>query len=92
MAGFGRDDARPDNGAGFRRMYSFAFQPLLSSLLSTVANMDFAYEREREKLSAATTDVNLRALERLKARHDEQREPYIRQMAILHDRIQQGAH
>lgn len=93
MTDFGRDDARPDNNASFRRMDSPVFQPLLQSLLSTLANMEFVYELEREKLSA-TTDVNLkiRMLEKLKAQHREGREPYIRQLAILQNRIQQSAH
>jgi hypothetical protein len=94
MANFWRDDTRSDIKAGYARMYSPALQPLSQSLLATVANMDFAYEREREKLSATTNDRHLtvRMLEKLAAQHRERREPYIRQLAILQDRIQRGWH
>jgi hypothetical protein len=94
MANFRHDDARSDDKAGFPRTYSPALQPLFQSLLATLANMDLAYERECEKLSATTTDLNLkiRVLEKLKARHRQQREPYIQQLAILQDRIQCGWH
>jgi hypothetical protein len=62
---------------------------LLQSLLSTLADIDFDYEVEREKVSNTARDTNLkiRALEKLKARHRERREPYIRQLALLQQRM-----
>jgi hypothetical protein len=71
------------------RLYSPDLQPLLQSLLATLGNMDFEHEREREKLSASAGDADLkmRALEKLKRQHRERREPYIRQLAILQERI-----
>jgi hypothetical protein len=74
------------------RMYSPTLQPLLQSLLATVANMDFEYERERDRLSASARNANLkvRVLEKLKRQHREQREPYIQQLAILQERMRSG--
>ncbi|WP_147023461.1 hypothetical protein [Microvirga aerophila] len=76
------------------RMYSPALQPLFQSLLSTLADLNLAYDRDREKLSESMKDANLRtrALEKLKQQHHERREPYLQQLAILQDRIQRGWH
>jgi hypothetical protein len=84
---FHKDD--PNNGAHHPRIYSPAFQPLLQSLLATLADLDFDYEKEREKLSNASPDTNIkiRALEKLKNRHRERRDPYIQQLAILQKRM-----
>jgi hypothetical protein len=62
---------------------------LLQSLLATLADLDFNYEKEREKLSTTSPDNNIkiRALEKLKNRHRERREPYIQQLAILQKRM-----
>lgn len=71
------------------KMYSPNLKPLLQSLLATLADIDFEYEREREKINNTHSDVNLKIklLEKLKARHRERREPYIRQLAKLQERI-----
>jgi hypothetical protein len=73
-------------------MYSPSLQPLLQSLLATLANIDFEYERERERLSDRTMDMALKArvLEKLKRQHHERREPYVQQLCVLQDRIRQG--
>ena len=78
-----------NNGAQSPRIYSPAFQPLLQSLLATLADLDFDYEQEREKLSSTSPDttVKSRALEKLKNRHRERREPYIQQLTILQKRM-----
>jgi hypothetical protein len=70
-------------------MCSPTYQPLLQSLLATLADIDFDYEQEREKLSINSPDANIkiRALEKLKARHYERRQPYIQQLAILQKRL-----
>jgi hypothetical protein len=73
-----------------RRVYSPELQPLLQSLLSTLADLDFAYEQERERLIADETSnlvVRKRALERLNERHHEQCEPYIRHLEAIQERI-----
>jgi hypothetical protein len=61
----------------------------MRSLLATLANLDFEYEEARKK-ATGTSDINLRirVLERLKESHRVRREPYIRQLASLH----QGMH
>ena len=71
------------------RMYSPATQPLLQSLLSTLADIDFEYEKARDKVSQNSPDLNLkiRVLEKLKAQHHERRLPYIQQLAILQERM-----
>jgi hypothetical protein len=71
------------------RLYSSATQPLLQSLLSTLADIDFEYEQAREKVSKSSPDLNLRirVLERLKAQHQERRMPYIQQLAVLQERM-----
>jgi DNA-binding transcriptional MerR regulator len=78
-----------NNGAGYPRIYSPAFQLLLQSLLATLADLDFDYEQEREKLSSMSPDtaVKSHALKKLKNRHRERREPYVQQLAILQKRI-----
>jgi hypothetical protein len=77
------------SGQNFPRMYSPATQPLLQSLLSTLADIDFEYEQARAKASKSSPDLNLRirVLERLKAQHQERRTPYIQQLAILQERM-----
>jgi hypothetical protein len=78
-----------NNGGRSPRIYSPAFQPLLQSLLATLADLDFHYEQEREKLSSMSPDTNVRshALKKLKNRHRERREPYIQQLTILQKRM-----
>jgi hypothetical protein len=78
-----------NNGALLPRMYSPTFQPLLQSLLATLADIDLDYEQERAQLSNTSPDTNIkiRALEKLKARHHERRQPYIQQLAILQKRM-----
>ncbi|QRM35987.1 hypothetical protein [Microvirga sp. VF16] len=70
-------------------MYAPDLPPLLQSLLATLADINFAYERERDKLSTSTRDMNLkiRLLEKLKQHHRQRREPYLQQLAILQERI-----
>ena len=71
------------------RMYSPELQPLLQSLLGTLADIDFEYERECDQISSRTMDMNLkiRLLEKLKQHHRQRREPYLQQLAILQERI-----
>jgi len=71
------------------RMYSPTDKPLLQSLLSTLADIDFEYEQARDKICKSSPDLNLRIriLEKLKAQHQERRMPYIQQLAILQERM-----
>jgi hypothetical protein len=74
-----------ENAAPFTRLYSPDIQPLLQALLSALADIDFDYEIERDRLSNTSPDNDLKtkALEKLKARHRARREPYIQQLAVL---------
>ncbi len=71
--------------------YSPDVLPLIQSLLATLANMEFAYDKECEKVSGCT-DVTLKArvLARLKAEHSARREPYLQQLAVLQKRARRG--
>ncbi len=71
------------------RLYSPATQPLLQSLLSTLADIDFEYEQAKENISKNSPDLNLRirVLEKLKSQHHERRMPYIRELAVLQERM-----
>jgi hypothetical protein len=87
-------DPYSKSGMSLPRAYSPALQPLYQSLLTTLANMDLEHEHDRATLGRSIADeaVRLRALERLRERHRERRTPYLHQLAILQDRIQQGWH
>ena len=66
---------------------------LLQSLVTTLANLDFAYDEERRTVGRSIADANIRSLvlERLKRRHWEKRDPYVRQLAVLRERIRANA-
>jgi heme oxygenase len=71
------------------RFYSLDDEILLQSLLTTLANLDFAYEQERERVSSSTKDANLRArvLQKLRDQHRERRHPYMQHLTVLHEQI-----
>ena len=79
----------PGGATSSARMYSPNLQPLIQTLLSALADIDFEYECEREKLDRNPLDLSTktRVLERLKTQHQERRMPYIRQLAILQKRV-----
>ncbi len=79
----------PGSRAETPRVYEARLQPLMQSLLATLADIDFDYELEREKVIRSARDVNLRirVLEKLRERHHSRREPYIQQLAILQERV-----
>ena len=64
-------------------------QPLFQSLLKTLADLDFDYERERKHVISSTEDPVLRwrLLYKLGERHRERREPYILHLTILQERL-----
>jgi hypothetical protein len=84
-ASFRRDDTHP-------RCYSPATLPLMQSLLATLANIELEFEQNCEK-ARSIMDAQLRArvLERLKAKHQARREPYVRQISVLQKRAFGGA-
>jgi hypothetical protein len=75
------------------RLYSPDLQPLIQSLLSTLADIDFAYESDIDVVQNSTTDEVLKrkVLGKLHEQHCERREPYLRQLAALEDRIRKLA-
>ena len=70
-------------------MYSPELQPLLQSLLATLADIDFAYESDMDSIrnSSAEEWVKQTAIRKLQLRHRERRQPYVRQLAVLQGRI-----
>ena len=92
MADKKHHSARSAQQTAAPRMYSPDLQPLLQSLLGTWADIDFEYERERDTIKCRAMDMTLkvRMREKLKKHHHERREPYLQQLAILHERIRQG--
>ena len=80
----------PDDSGGVEgRFYSPGAQPLLQSLLATLADLDFAYERERDRISGSTEapSVQARALRKLEVEHQERREPYIQHLSLLQEQM-----
>jgi len=71
-----------------------ALKPLFQSLLASLTNIDFEFERERDKLSASLDGLHERerALRRLEQRHRERRTPYLEKLVKLEDRIRSGWH
>jgi hypothetical protein len=91
MAGNKSDSAQSARLSSLPRMYSSDLQPLLQSLLATLADIDFEHERECDNISSRTMDMNLkiRLLEKLKQHHRQRREPYLQHLAILQEHIRQ---
>ena len=89
MANDKRHSAQSAQQVAQPRLYSPDLQPLLQSLLATLADIDFEHERERDTISSRTMDMNLkiRLLEKLKQHHRQRREPYLQQLAILQERL-----
>jgi hypothetical protein len=67
-----------------------SIEPLMQSLQATLADLDFAHERELAKVKNGSSDPSLKENVRakLEARHRERRDPYVRQLTALHARIQ----
>jgi hypothetical protein len=70
-------------------IHSPTLQPLLQSLLSTLADVNFAYERERNKFSKNSSDSDLRiyVLEKLKVQHQSRRTPYLQHISTLQEQM-----
>jgi hypothetical protein len=85
-------DGHPDDEVR-HPVYSPDNKLVIQSLLATLANFDFDYERERNLVCSSTTDPNLRLslLRRMAKRHDERREPYVRHLQLLQARHPDGS-
>jgi hypothetical protein len=68
-----------------QRIYPAELQPLLQSLFSTLADIDYAHDCDVERLEKGAGDSLLK--EQTKAKLDEEhrqrREPYVQQIALL---------
>jgi hypothetical protein len=83
-------EAPHQGGAAAPRIYSPELQPLMQSLLATLANIDLEYEHEIKRVGRSSTGAGVKTylMERLKERHQERRSPYVRELAALERRIQ----
>jgi hypothetical protein len=83
-----KGDARSSQ-ARSPQVYSPALQPLMQSLLTTLANIDCEHEREIAKAGRSSAQASFKShlLAKLKQRHRERREPYVQQIAILKQRM-----
>ena len=71
------------------RMYAPEIQPAMQALLATLAQIDFEYERDSEKLTRSSVPavVKDQVKAKLADRHRTRREPYVRQLTRLQDRV-----
>lgn len=88
MSVFKIDTSRTE--LGDTHSQALALKSLYHSLLTTLTNLDFAYEREREQLNSSglNSKDQARALEKLRENHRERRSPYLQQLAILQERME----
>ena len=71
-----------------RRILPTELQPLMQSLLSTLADIDFAHEHEVEKVKNSALDDRFRAtlIAKLDQLHREMRQPYVEEVLRLQNR------
>ena len=69
--------------------YPVELQPLMQSLLATLADIDFANGCELENVDqgTGTAEAKQRVREKLIEEHRQRREPYVEQIGILEGRI-----
>jgi hypothetical protein len=81
--------AHSDGDEASSSVYAPAIRTLMRSLLSALADIDFAYERERERVSRTVKDAGLRMrlLKGLSERHRERRDIYVQQLTTLQAEI-----
>lgn len=70
-------------------IYAPDLQPLMQSLLSTLADFEVEHETDLSKLKASRMDPRLKAelRSRIEARHRERREPYLAELTRLEQRV-----
>ena len=81
-----RDCSRP--GEHTPEMYDANLWPALQALLASLADIEFAHDRDVEAVRSSTTDEVLKRtiLQKLQKQHEERRTPYVRQIAALQQR------
>ena len=64
-------------------------QPLMQTLLATLADIDFEHQCELEKVKSSATEPSLKAkiITRLEQRHRERRHPYVQELVALEARM-----
>lgn len=64
-------------------------QPLMQTLLATLADLDFEHECELEKVKNSATDPSVKAkmITKLEQRHRERRQPYVQELLALEARM-----
>jgi hypothetical protein len=64
----------------------------MQTLFATLADLDFAHQREVQRVDAKSADPALRRRVRaqLEARHRERREPYLKELEILEAHLKAG--
>ncbi len=69
--------------------YPADIQPAMQDALATLADIDFKYARQREQLAEWRADEGAkdRILRQIDAYHRTAREPYVRLLAELHQRV-----
>jgi hypothetical protein len=72
--------------------YSPTILPLVQALLATLADLDFAHDRELQQIEAgsAAPALKQRLRAELDAEHRERRRPYVQQLEALEARIKAG--
>lgn len=70
------------------KTYSPDILPLMQSLLRTLADIDFEFQRDLETVTKSSIEEPLkqRAIATLKKRHHERRAPYLRGIRMLEER------
>lgn len=79
----------PPSGPSSLRMYPSDLLPVLQSLLSTLADIEFAHQSEVEAVRSSSVEESLNQvlIRELQERHRERREPYARQLEVLREHI-----
>src|SRR5215210_571508 len=82
-------DAQSTGCEASPRIYSPSVEPLMQSLMATLANIDCEHELEVAKLGRSIAPVSVKARVRagLNQRHEERRERYARDLAMLEQRV-----
>jgi septal ring factor EnvC (AmiA/AmiB activator) len=89
MADYTRHLGPSGPAAPLPRMYSPDLKPHLQLLLSILADIDSEFEKERARISDSTKDLDqrIRLLEGLRQQHRSRRGSYLKQLALLQERI-----
>jgi hypothetical protein len=76
-------------GPRVAQVYSPDLLPLLQTLLATLADIDFAFERDLANIERSTAEESLRrqVTERLRQKYRERRTPCVQQIAALQEQI-----